>query len=222
MIELHNINKSYRLGGQELNILRGLSFQIQAGEMVAIMGASGSGKTTTMNIIGLLDRPTSGMYYLNKQETSKLSSDELAQLRNETIGFIFQLFFLLPRLNALQNVGLPLTYRSMKASEIKERALISLEKVGVAHLAYHKPSEMSGGQQQRIAIARALVGNPKLIVADEPTGALDSKTGQDVMNLLLDLNEKERTTIIVVTHDHNVAKQCHRTIELVDGRVISQ
>lgn len=221
MIELAHVSKTYHLGDHQLTVLHDTNLRIANGELVALVGASGSGKTTTMNIIGLLDNPSSGHYYLDGQEVSNLHGDRAAQLRNETMGFIFQQFFLLPRLNALQNVGLPLTYRQMKGSEINQRAMQALEKVGIADLYDHRPSQLSGGQQQRVAIARAIVTEPKILLADEPTGSLDSKTGKSIMNLLLEINEKAKTTVILVTHDHYVANHCRRNIRIADGHVVS-
>lgn len=219
MIELRNIVKTYRLGTDDLQILKGINLKVGKGELLALMGVSGSGKSTTMNIIGLLDKPTSGEYLLNNREVSKLSINELAEIRNKTIGFIFQTFFLLPRLNAVQNVGLPLIYREIKASEIKERAMESLRKVGIENRAKHKPSELSGGQQQRVAIARALVGGPKVILADEPTGALDTENSRELMKLLIKLNKEEGATIIVVTHNSSIAEQCPRIVHIKDGQL---
>ena len=219
MIELKNISKTYTLGHHLVSALIDINFIIESGELIALMGSSGSGKTTTMNIIGLLDQPSSGHYLLNHRDVSSLSDDEAATLRNQEFGFIFQLFFLLPRYNALQNVGLPLTYRNMKAADIEQRSYASLERVGIAHLFDHKPNQLSGGQQQRVAIARSLVGEPKILLADEPTGALDSKTGQDIMNLLIEVNRQEKTTMIIVTHDPHVAEQCDRVIRVVDGKI---
>ena len=207
------------MGDSQYAALKGISFKVEAGELVAIVGSSGSGKTTTMNIIGLLDRPTTGQYYLNKEEVSTISKNKQATLRNRSIGFIFQSFFLLPRLNAVQNVGLPLTYRDMSAKAIKEQSQAMLEKVGVGSLSHHKPNELSGGQQQRVAIARALVGSPKIILADEPTGSLDSKTGLDILNLLTELNRTEKTTVVIISHDEKIAKQCDRIIKLHDGLI---
>lgn len=221
MIELRDVYKIYHIGDHEVHALNGISFSIGKGELVAIMGASGSGKSTAMNIIGVLDHPTSGEYYLNGEKVLALSGDILAGLRNRTIGFVFQQFFLLPRLTALQNVSLPLTYRGLNPKEIKERALASLEKVGMADFINHRPNELSGGQQQRVAIARALVTAPAVILADEPTGALDSKTGQSVMDLLIELNQKDHATIIIVTHDLSVAQQCQRIIKLKDGAIVA-
>lgn len=221
MIKLSHIYKSYQIGTQRSVILKDINLQIADGELVALMGASGSGKTTAMNIMGLMDKPDSGQYYLNNKEVSGLSDDEAAALRNKTIGFIFQSFFLLPRMNALQNVSLPLTYRQLPAAEIKEQAMQSLEKVGLADRFSHLPNELSGGQQQRVAIARALVGNPHVLLADEPTGALDAKTSQRIIDLLIDINQRDKTTVVIVTHDASVAAQCQRTVNLVDGEVMS-
>lgn len=220
MIELKNIEKAYKLSGREEPVLRGVDLNVNEGEFVALMGPSGSGKSTLMNIIGLLDKPSLGEYFMRKKEVSKLSSKELAKLRNKSIGFVFQQFFLLPRLNALQNICLPLSYRNISGADAKQLAMQRLEEVGMKEFWHHKPAELSGGQQQRVAIARALIGNPKLILADEPTGALDSKTGQEVMDLLSRLNKEKNTTIIVVTHDQNIADQCQRVIRLKDGKVV--
>ncbi len=222
MIELSHISKTYQLGHHTVSALQDLSLRITDGELVALIGSSGSGKTTTMNIIGLLDKPSTGHYYLNGTELSNLNGDAAAEFRNQTIGFIFQLFFLLPRFNALQNVGLPLTYRHLKTAEINRMAMASLEKVGIADLYDHRPSQLSGGQQQRVAIARAIVGNPKIILADEPTGSLDSKTGQSIMNLLLDINRNDKTTVIIVTHDNDIANQCDRTVQIADGKIVKE
>ncbi|MDQ2994435.1 MAG: ABC transporter ATP-binding protein [Pseudomonadota bacterium] len=219
MIELMKIQKSYFLAGKEEPVLKGVDLKITDGEMVALMGPSGSGKSTLMNIIGLLDHPTQGQYFLNKKEIATMNADDRAELRNRYIGFVFQQFFLLPRQTALQNVGLPLIYRNLLPQEIKETAMEKLKRVGMDSLSHHRPSELSGGQQQRVAIARALVGDPKVILADEPTGALDSSTGQDVMNLLKELN-RDGTTIIIITHDQEVADQCNRCYRLRDGRIV--
>lgn len=222
MIELQNVTKSYWLGNHVYEALKGISFSVKKGELIAIVGASGSGKTTTMNIMGLLDHPTDGKYFLNDADVSGLNPDQQADLRNRSIGFIFQLFFLLPRLSALQNVGMPLSYRGLDSQTIQERSLAMLDKVGMKEFYDHKPSELSGGQQQRVAIARALVGNPDLILADEPTGSLDSKTGQDVLNLLKQLNQEDGVTIIIITHDEKVAAQCSRIIKLRDGHIVGE
>lgn len=221
MIEWQNISKIYQIGDNRIPAVNGMSLTIDDGELVAIIGASGSGKTTMMNILGLLDVPTTGKYYLAGRDVSTLSSDERAQQRNHSIGFIFQFYFLLPRLTALQNVGLPLHYRGVNEAEIKRLARVYLEKVGMEKYGNHRPNQLSGGQQQRVAIARALVGGPHIILADEPTGALDSKTGQDVMNLLKDFNKAEKAIIIVVTHNDHIAEQCGRIIRVSDGKIIS-
>jgi putative ABC transport system ATP-binding protein len=219
MIKLKNIHKSYFLGGNEEKVLKGIDLHVDDGEMIALMGPSGSGKSTLMNIIGLLDHPDTGEYLLNYEEISGLSTDKMAGLRNRYMGFVFQSFFLLSRLTALQNVCLPMVYRERPQAEVEALALDKLSKVGMKDLHFHRPNQLSGGQQQRVAIARALVGNPKVILADEPTGALDSKTGQEVLDLLMELNQKEKTTIIVVTHDQHVAKQCGRIVHLKDGMI---
>lgn len=220
LIELRNIIKSYHVADSETTILKGIDFELHYGERVAIMGASGSGKSTLMNILGLLDRPTSGQYLIGNRDVSSISENERASLRNETIGFVFQAFFLLPRLTIIQNVGLPLHYRGWKEVDIHPLALKMLEKVGLAHLAHQRPNQLSGGQQQRAAIARALVGSPKVILADEPTGALDVQTGQMIMDLFIELNEKEHVTTVLVTHDPGIAAQCKRVVHIRDGLVV--
>jgi len=220
VIELCNVTKVYQMGVNSFKALKGIDIHIETEELVAIIGSSGSGKTTAMNIIGLLDKPTSGQYYLNKKEVSSLTPNQQAYLRNRSIGFIFQSFFLLPRLTALQNVELPLSYRGEDSKVIQEKSMAMLDRVGMADHAKHRPSELSGGQQQRVAIARALVGNPHIILADEPTGSLDSKTGQDVLNLLIELNRTEGTTVVIITHDDKVAQQAQRIIKLSDGLII--
>jgi len=221
LIELINLTKIYKTGLSHLVALDHINLKIMEKELVAIMGASGSGKSTAMNIIGLLDRPTDGVYKLCDKDVSHLKDDERALIRNQKIGFVFQSFFLLPRLNIAENVALPLFYRGIHPQEAKEKALAMLDKVGIKNLWHHKPSEMSGGQQQRVAIARALIGDPAVILADEPTGALDSRTSQDVMNLFIHLNREEDRTIIIVTHDPAVGKQCDRTVELHDGYIVA-
>jgi len=217
VIKLDNVTKTYTMGEYEFQALKGVSFDIKQGELVAIMGPSGCGKTTTMNIMGLLDHPTSGHYYLEGEESTHLSKNELAYVRNKKIGFVFQAFFLLPKLNALQNVGLPLFYANVDAKIIRERSMHMLEEVEVAEYAKHKPNELSGGQQQRVAIARALVHEPTIILADEPTGALDSKTSELILKLLL--THRRKTTVLIITHDEEVAKQCPRIIRIRDGLV---
>lgn len=221
VIKLNNIVKTYQSGEVLLTALNGIDLTVEKGELTAIMGESGSGKSTMLNIIGLLDRPTSGNYILSGTEVEKMSDDELSTIRNQKIGFVFQSFFLLPRLTALQNVCMPLRYRGTSNSEAMERGMVMLEKLGVGHLAKHKPNQMSGGQQQRVAMARALVGEPDLILGDEPTGALDSKTSKEVMRLLIEMNEKEGRTIVIVTHDPHVGEQCRRVVRLQDGNIVS-
>lgn len=200
--------------------LNGIDFTLAAGEMTAIVGVSGSGKSTLMNILGLLDRPTSGMYQLDGVDVSSLNDNALADIRNQKIGFVFQSFFLLPRLTALENVLLPLFYQGIKRSIAKECALAMLDKLNIKQLALHKPTQLSGGQQQRVAIARALVCNPSMILADEPTGALDSQTGIEVMQLLKSLNA-EGSTIVIITHDLGISSQCKRVVTIKDGQFSS-
>jgi putative ABC transport system ATP-binding protein len=219
IIELQQITKAYCSADTRHLILKNIDLQIHAGDFLAIMGASGSGKSTLMNILGLLDKPTSGQYFLKGKPIAALAEDALALLRNRTIGFIFQSFFLLPRLTILQNVGLPLHYRQATENNIQGKAQQMLEKVGLADFATRKPNQLSGGQQQRAAIARALIGQPSVILADEPTGALDTQTGQHIMNLLLELNQQEKVTVIIVTHDPAIAKQCKRIIKIHDGEI---
>jgi putative ABC transport system ATP-binding protein len=219
LIELKNITKVYKTGLSEFHALKGISFTLMPGEMLAIVGSSGSGKSTLMNIMGFLDHCTMGEYFFNDENVSRLSEQALAVTRNKKIGFVFQSFFLLPRLNALQNVMLPLFYREEPLLRAKEKARKILKKVGMDLFENHKPNQLSGGQQQRVAIARALVGDPDVIFADEPTGSLDSKTGQEVMDLFLHLNQDEGRTIVIVTHDKEVSRLCKRTITLKDGLI---
>jgi|TARA_A200000113_G_C8779613_1_gene327100 putative ABC transport system ATP-binding protein len=220
MIETKNLVKEYELGTQRVKALNGINLSVDKGEFISIMGPSGSGKTTLMNIIGCLDTPTNGTYNLNNKPVSKLSDDELAKIRNEEIGFVFQSFHLLARNSALNNVMLPLKYAGCKESEAIERSNLALEKVGLSDRKNHSPSELSGGQQQRVAIARALVNNPSILFADEPTGNLDSKTGTDVMNLFKELNESGQT-IILITHEDSIAEQSNRIITIMDGLIKS-
>ncbi|HFI2473531.1 TPA: ABC transporter ATP-binding protein [Streptococcus suis] len=216
LIKLTNINKSYKNGDQELRVLKDIDLEVEEGEFLAIMGPSGSGKSTLMNIIGLLDRSTTGNYWLEGEEVSQLSEKKLASVRNDQIGFVFQQFFLLSKLNALQNVELPLIYAGVPTNQRKKLAKRYLEKVELAERMTHLPSELSGGQKQRVAIARALVNTPAIILADEPTGALDTKTGQQIMELLTELNN-EGKTIIMVTHEPEIAAYAKRKIVLRDG-----
>ena len=220
LIQLDHIEKKYHMGDTEVSVLNHISFSIKAGELVAIIGASGSGKSTLMNIIGLLDKADAGDYRLNGEDITQLSQDELATIRNQQIGFVFQQFNLLPRFNAWQNVSLPLTYRNASKQEQTHKACSVLDRVGMHQFIKHRPTELSGGQQQRVAIARALVTEPQVILADEPTGALDSNTGKDIMNLFLELHQEGRT-IILVTHDPRVATLCSRCISLADGQIVS-
>ena len=220
LIELKNINKNYRNGDQELQVLKDISLEVEEGEFVAIMGPSGSGKSTLMNIIVMLDRPTTGEYHLGSEEVAKLGDKKLAKVRNKQIGFVFQQFFLLSKLNALQNVELPLIYAGVGLSKRKSLAEQFLTKVELDTRMHHLPSELSGGQKQRVAIARALVNNPSLILADEPTGALDTKTGEQIMELLTELN-REGKTIIMVTHEPEIAAYAKRQIVIRDGIISS-
>ena len=219
MIRLQSILKSYTIGKEQVDVLKGIDLHIKSGEFTAIMGPSGSGKSTLMNIIGCLDRPTNGEYYLNDHLISQYSENELARVRNQSIGFVFQQFQLLPRLNALKNVELPMIYAGMKKKEREERATEALIKVGLQDRMDHLPNELSGGQKQRVAIARAIVNNPDLILADEPTGALDTKTSVQIMELFTILN-REGTTIILVTHESEVAQYAQRTVFVRDGLVM--
>ncbi|MBO5099533.1 MAG: ABC transporter ATP-binding protein [Clostridia bacterium] len=220
MIELKNIYKIYGDGDGEIRALDGVSLTINEGEFVAIVGQSGSGKSTCMNIIGCLDVPTSGEYHLNGVDVSTMKDDELAAVRNKMIGFIFQQYNLIPKLSVLENVELPLIYRGMSPKERHERALNALDRVGLKDRAKKMPSQLSGGQQQRVSIARALAGDPSLMLADEPTGALDSKTGKEVLEFLKKLNE-QGNTIVMITHDNTIAAQAKRIIRIQDGKIIS-
>jgi len=219
MIRLENITKVYPMGKRELTVLKGITLHIEKGEMVAIMGASGSGKTTMLNLIGCLDIPTSGSYYLEDREVSRLNNSELAQVRAQKIGFVFQTFNLLSRLTALANVELGMTY----AGGIdRERAIEALTKVGLADRINHRPIEMSGGEQQRVAIARAIVKNPTLFLADEPTGQLDSHSGSEVISILTSLHAEKGITLLLVTHDADIASHCQRIVHVKDGEIIAE
>ncbi|MGY3316874.1 putative ABC transport system ATP-binding protein [Peribacillus simplex] len=219
MIQLNNVHKSFKNGQEELLILEDINLNIKKGEFVSIMGPSGSGKSTLMNILGLLDQPSSGTYILDGNDTSTLNQNMLAQLRNNVIGFVFQQFHLLPRLNAIRNVELPLIYSNLPKKERIEQSNLALQKVGLTDRMTHLPNQLSGGQKQRVAIARALANEPKIILADEPTGALDTKTGTQVMDLFSELN-KEGVTVIVITHEKEVAAYSNRVINIRDGHII--
>lgn len=220
VIRLNSIVKNYRVGTVLVQALREVSLTIHEGEYVAIMGASGSGKSTMMNVIGCLDTPTSGEYMLNGQQVARLSDDELAEIRNAEIGFIFQTFNLMPRNTALENVMLPLVYAGVKKQQRQERASKMLESVGLQDRMEHKPNELSGGQRQRVAVARALINNPAILLADEPTGNLDSKTSEEIMELFSHIH-KQGNTLVVVTHEEDIARHAHRIIRLKDGQIES-
>jgi len=219
MIRLQDITKVYPMGKRELTVLREVNLHIEQGELVAIMGPSGSGKTTLLNLIGCLDTPTSGSYYLEDREVSRLSSGELAQIRGRKVGFVFQTFNLLPRLSALANVELGMRYCG---GIDRRRAVEALARVGLSERAKHRPTELSGGEQQRVAIARALVKTPPLVLADEPTGNLDSHSGEEVISILTSLHAEQGITLIVITHDQNIARHCQRIIHLKDGQIVSE
>jgi len=216
VIRLQDITKVYPMGKRELTVLRGINIYIERGELVAIMGPSGSGKTTILNLIGCLDKPTSGSYYLEDREVSRLSSGELAQVRAQKIGFVFQTFNLLPRLSAVANVELGMRYCG---GSDRHRAMEALDKVGLSDRANHRPTELSSGEQQRVAIARALVKNPPLILADEPTGNLDSRSGEEIISILTTLHTEQVITLVMITHDANIAHHCQRIIHLMDGQI---
>ena len=218
VIEARNLTKTYMMGEFEVQALRGVSFTIERGEMVSIMGPSGSGKSTMMNTLGCLDRPTSGEYILDGESVAEMNDDQLASVRNRKVGFVFQSFNLLSRLTALGNVELPLRYAGITEGR-RERAQAALEAVGLKDRMSHRPYELSGGQQQRVAVARSLVNNPAIIMADEPTGNLDSKVGKEIMSLLTNLNKDRGTTLVIVTHDPNIAEQTQRVIRLRDGEL---
>ena len=219
MIRLMDITKTYPMGKRDLTVLNGVNINIEKGEMVAIMGPSGSGKSTMLNLIGCLDTPTSGTYYLEDREVSRLGSGELAKIRGQKIGFVFQSFNLLSRLSALANVELGMRYAG---GSNRKQAMEALEKVGLSDRASHRPTELSGGEQQRVAIARALVKNPPLILADEPTGNLDSRSGEEVISILTSLHAEQGITLLVITHDAKVAQHCQRAIHFKDGQVVSE
>lgn len=219
VVQVENLTKVYRMGEVEVHALRGLSLQIQRGEITAIMGPSGSGKSTLMNIIGCLDHPTSGEYLLDGENVARMNDDQLAKVRNRKVGFVFQSFNLLPRATALANVEMPLRYSGVRNGSRRQKAREALEAVGLGDRISHRPSELSGGQQQRVAIARALVNEPAIIMADEPTGNLDTTSGKEIMDLLVGLNQERGTTLIIVTHDSEIASRTNRIIHIRDGHV---
>lgn len=219
LIEFKDIYKIYQMGDAEVHAIDGINMQVYPGEFLAIVGPSGSGKSTCMNIIGCLDVPTSGSYFLDGKDVSHMNDNELAEIRNKKLGFIFQQYNLIPKLNVLQNVELPLLYAGLSEKEQSSRAMEALERVGLCDKAKNLPSQLSGGQQQRVSIARALAGNPSIILADEPTGALDSKTGKDVLDFLKKLHQ-EGNTIVLITHDNTIAAQAERVIRISDGKVV--
>jgi len=220
VIEIRNIIRDFPLGQETVHVLKGIDLDIERGDYIAIMGPSGSGKSTLMNLLGCLDTPTSGSYILNGKDVSKMSDDELAEIRNNEIGFVFQTFNLLPRTTALENVALPMIYAGISKKERTERAEEVLEDVGLADRMDHKPNQLSGGQRQRVAVGRALVNKPSIILADEPTGNLDSKTSKEIMDLLDEIH-RNGNTVIVVTHEEDIAARAHRVIRLIDGMVDS-
>lgn len=222
VIQVRDLRKVYEMGTQQVHALCGVSLMVKRGEMVAIMGPSGSGKSTLMNILGCLDQPTAGEYFLDGEDVSRMNDDQLASVRNRRVGFVFQSFNLLARTSALDNVTLPLTYAGLSARERRERAETVLSAVGLTNRMHHLPNELSGGQQQRVAIARALVNQPAIIMADEPTGNLDSRSGEEVMAILQQLNREQGITVILVTHDPRIARHAERVIHLFDGEIVRE
>ena len=220
VVSLQDVVRTYIMGDNEVRALRGVSFDIEQGEFVSIMGPSGSGKSTCMNMIGCLDRPTSGIVKINGRETAKMNEKELSVLRNQTIGFVFQQYHLINSMNVIENVMLPLKYQKLDRSLRHEKALAALESVGLADRIHHKPHELSGGQKQRVAIARAMVTQPKILLADEPTGALDTETGKQVMEMFRKINRENNTTIIIVTHDPRIGESTKRCIRILDGQIV--
>jgi len=222
VIRLEGITKSFKIGVLDMTILKGIDLTIAKGECTAIIGTSGGGKSTLMNIIGLLDEPSSGRYVLEGENVLNIDDDRLSEIRAQKIGFVFQQFNLLPRLTAVENVALPLVYRGFSKRDGEATAMRLLEKVGMKDRAWHKPTELSGGQQQRVAVARALVANPSLILADEPTGALDTRVGQEIMDLFLQLNRDDGITVVIITHDLKIAAQCQRQVRIKDGLIMDE
>lgn len=222
VVKLENVVKTYVMGDTEVQALKGISFEIQQGEFLSIMGPSGSGKSTCMNMIGCLDRPTAGSVEINGKLTAKMSEKELANLRNRTIGFVFQQYHLIPSMNVLENVMLPLKYQKVEHSERVERAKLALASVGLEERMNHRPHELSGGQKQRVAVARAMITEPKILLADEPTGALDTATGKQVMELFRNINKEKGTTVIIVTHDPRIGSSTERCIKILDGQIVTE
>jgi putative ABC transport system ATP-binding protein len=222
MLDIVDIRKSYRVGPTEVKVLKGINLTVEQGELLAIIGPSGSGKSTLMHMLGLLEKPDTGTY--NIDGTKVIYDDDriLSSLRNRKIGFVFQQYHLLPKLTAVENVGVPLTYRGIKEGEVRQKSLEYLTKVDMQDRANHRPNEMSGGQQQRVAIARALIGSPAIILADEPTGALDTKTGEEIMDLFQRLNRDEGITVVIITHNPGLAEQCGRYVKIIDGMIYSE
>jgi len=219
MLDIVDIRKSYRVGPTELKVLKGINLAVQKGELLAIIGPSGSGKSTLMHMLGLLEKPDTGTYHIDGTPVVYDDDKALSTLRNRKIGFVFQQYHLLPKLTALENVGVPLTYRGMRDAEIRKRGLEYLKKVDMQDRTGHRPNEMSGGQQQRVAIARALVGTPAIVLADEPTGALDTKTGEEILALFQRLNREEGITMVIITHNPLLAEQCGRSVKIIDGMI---
>ncbi len=222
VVKLENVVRTYVMGDTEVQALKGISFEIQQGEFLSIMGPSGSGKSTCMNMIGCLDRPTAGSVEINGKLTAKMSEKELANLRNRTIGFVFQQYHLIPSINVLENVMLPLKYQKVEHSERVERAKLALASVGLEERMNHRPNELSGGQKQRVAVARAMIAEPKILLADEPTGALDTATGKQVMELFRNINKEKGTTVIIVTHDPRIGSSTERCIKILDGQIVTE
>ena len=222
VVRLTDVVKTYVMGDNEVRALQGVSFEIEQGEFLSIMGPSGSGKSTCMNMIGCLDRPTSGLVEINGKQTSRMTEKELAVLRNQTVGFVFQQYHLIPGMNVLENVMLPLKYQRLEVAKRRILAEAALESVGLSERIHHRPHELSGGQKQRVAIARAMVTKPKILLADEPTGALDSVTGKQVMELFRKINQEEGTTIIIVTHDPGIGASTERCIRIFDGKIVEE
>ena len=219
MLDIVDIHKSYRVGPTEVKVLKGINLQVEKGELLAIIGPSGSGKSTLMHMLGLLEKPDTGTYHIDGTRVIYDNDRALSTLRNRKIGFVFQQYHLLPKLSAIENVGVPLTYRGIKEAEVRKKCMEYLAKVDVQDRAGHRPNEMSGGQQQRVAIARALIGSPAIILADEPTGALDTKTGEEIMDLFKRLNREEGITMLIITHNPKLAEQCGRSVKIIDGMI---